>query len=112
MNWLDGKKTYIIGFGIILGSAFLLLTQWEITDVPDFVWLIINGLGLAALRVGIQAVSENDNKGWKSYVAAGAIVALGGLKMAGIEFPVEVLVALEGLGLIGIRDAVNKIEKV
>lgn len=109
-NWIVGKRTYIIAGLIIVGALLILLTSLTFSDVPDFVWLLLNGLGLATIRAGINEVSKNDNQGYKSYVAAIAITVLGILKMLGIEFPVEILAALEGFGVIGIRQALSKIK--
>jgi hypothetical protein len=110
LNFLNGKKTYIIGGLIVAGALVILLTPLTLASSPDFVWLILNGLGLAAVRDGINSASENDNKGWKTYLASAGILVLGLLKMFGIDFPVEILAALEGLGIVGIRQAISKIE--
>ena len=110
LEWINNKRKYIIGVLIIAGSVFLLLTKYDITQVPDFIWLILNGLGFSVVRIGINAVSENDNKGWITHLAAAGIAVLGVLRMAGIEFPPEVLVAFEGLGVVGLQNATGKIE--
>ena len=109
LEWINGKRTFFIGGLIILGSIFLLLTKFDINSVPDFIWLVLNGFGLAAIRAGITSVSKNDKKGWKSYLAAISILVLGSLRIFGVEFPPEILVGLEGLGIVGLRDAINKI---
>ena len=108
-DFINGKRTYIIGGLIILGSLVMLLTAYGLNDVPDFVWLFLNGLGLGAIRAGITAVSEDENKGWKSYLAAFGIAVLGVLKIFGVDFPPEIIVAFEGLGVVGLRAAINKI---
>lgn len=109
LEWLEGKKTYIIGALLILGALVFLFTKLDLASVPDFVWLLLNGLGLGAIRAGIDAVSPNKNKGWKTYAAGIAIVVLSLLKIFGVDFPVEILVGLEGLGIVGIRNALEKI---
>jgi len=111
LKWLEGKRSYIIGTIVILGAVLILVTNLNFSDIPDFVWMILSGLGFAAIRAAIDSVSKNDNKGWKSYLAAVAIAVLGILKMIGIEYPVEILAAFEGLGIVGIRDALSKIPK-
>jgi len=113
MNWIKGKRTYIIGFGIILISVILLVTKLSINQIPDFVWVLLNGAGLAALRAGITFMSKNDNKGWKSYGAAIGLTVCGLLKMfTGIEAPPEVMLAFDGLGIVGLRQAIEKINTV
>jgi hypothetical protein len=109
MNFLDGKKTYIIGGLIIVGSLVILLTGNTIADVPEFAWAILGAVGLGTVRVAINSASEDDNKGWKTYAAAVALAVGGGLKVAGVEYPNEALVILGALGLTGTRDAIKKI---
>ena len=114
LNMLQGKRTYLIGGLIIAGALFILLTPKTIADVPETAWVILSGLGLAAVRAGIDSVSQNDNKGWKTYLAAAAITILGIVKITGVSLPEDVynsvLAALEGIGLIGIRAALEKIK--
>lgn len=111
---LSGKKSYVIGGGIILGALFLLLTQYTFENVPEAVWLILNGLGFGAIRAGINSVSPNDNQGWKTYAAALILTGLGAAKLGGVELPADIfasiIAASEGLGVVGIRNALNKIE--
>ena len=111
-DFLKKYSAYIVGFGIIGFSLFILLSDATFATIPDFVWMILNAIGFVAIREAVNYVSENDNRGWKTYVAAAAILILGLLKMFGIEFPIEILAGLEGLGLIGLKNALDKINPV
>lgn len=51
MMWLDGKKTYIAGFGVVVAAAVAWLTG-EMT-LADAIVSGLGGLGLAALRAGV-----------------------------------------------------------
>ena len=51
MDWLSGKKTYIVAFGIVVASVVSFLTG-EVT-LADAVVRGLEGLGLAALRAGV-----------------------------------------------------------
>lgn len=48
LKWLQGKKTYIVGAGLVL-SAVGGFMHGD-TTVIEAVALVLNGLGLAALR--------------------------------------------------------------
>ena len=109
IDWLSGKKTYFIAALIILGAALVLLTSFDLGDVPGFVWYLLNAAGLVVVRDGIDAASVDDNKGWKTYLAAGLIAVIGGLRAFGIILPPELFVAIEAFGIMGVRAAVNKI---
>jgi len=48
--YLEGKKTYIVVIGVILGA---LLDYYGIT-IPEWAWAALGGIGLAALRAGVK----------------------------------------------------------
>ena len=113
LKWLEGKKTFIIAGLILLGGVLILVTGLDFNEIPEFAWILVNAAGLAVVRDGLNSASKMDNKGWKSYLAAGLLAVLGGLKAIGVDIPPEIMngiwVAVDGFGLVGIRDAVNKI---
>ena len=47
---LDGKKTYIIA---VLVAVIALLNASGIV-LPDWVWMLLSGLGLGSLRAGVS----------------------------------------------------------
>ncbi len=111
LNWINKNQAYVLGALIIIGSLLILLTGLEINDVPTTIWYILNAIGFGAVRNAINAMSANDNNGWKTHAAAVGIFVLGLLNMLGYAWPPEILTAFEGLGIVGLTDAVKKISK-
>jgi len=106
MNFLKGKKTYII---IGLFAVLAVLTLVVNIVVPEAVYAILIALGVGCLRAGIAAIS--GNKGWKTYVAVVAVVGIAIAQAAGIVLPFEVIYGVLGaLGIVGVRSAVQKLE--
>lgn len=58
-TWLTGRKTYIIAVAMVFLG---LLQGLEIFVLPEEVWYVIGGAGLASLRAGVNAVSESVKK--------------------------------------------------
>ena len=53
MNWLKGKKTYIVmGLGVLTGVVLIVCG-----DVPQGIQTILGALGLGALRAGVSKVA-------------------------------------------------------
>jgi len=50
MTWLKGKKTYIIAglIGIAAAAQFLGF------NIPEWAWLLLNALGLGAIRDALK----------------------------------------------------------
>ncbi len=55
MKWLDGKKTYLVGIGMILVTAGTVL-QGQL-ELADAVMPVLNGLAFIFLRKGISSIS-------------------------------------------------------
>ena len=54
IEWLQGKKTYIVAFGVIVAAAVGFLTG-ELT-LQAAINQVLAGLGLGALRAGVSKV--------------------------------------------------------
>ena len=52
LNWLKGKRTYVVALAV---AALAGLTAYGI-ETPEWVWLLLNALGLGTLRVGISGL--------------------------------------------------------
>ena len=101
----NGKKTYLIA-GLFLAGVIVPLAFGIV--IPDYVFGILGAIGLGTLRAGIQSVSGNH--GWKTYLAAVAVAAISVLQGLGVNLPLDVIYGILGsLGVIGVRDAVSKI---
>ena len=110
MEFLKGKKTFItLALFAILAVVSLIVN----VEVPDFVYVILAGLGLGFLRSAVTHLSGNS--GWKTYVAVVATVTLGILQAIGIVLSPEILgtiyTILGTFGVIGVRDALAEIPK-
>lgn len=104
---------FIIGVSV-LGAGYILLTPAELSDIPNYVWLIlVDGLGLAVVRSFMSKVSEYDNKGWKAYFVSIVSLTFGALHLAGIEINLElterIIDALTGSGLLALADGLRKL---
>jgi len=105
MNFLKGKKTYII-VGIFLILAIITFTPS--ISIPIWVFTILGALGLAAYRTGIADIS--GNKGWRSYTSAVLVAAFSVLQALKINLPFETIyIILSALGFVGVRKAVSDI---
>jgi len=103
MNFLNGKKTYII---VALFVVAFVAAQF--IPIPEYVWGILGALGLGAVRSALQKVS--GNAGWKTYLAAISVAVVSVLSALGISLPLEVVYSVLGaLGVVGVRDAINDI---
>jgi hypothetical protein len=104
LDFLKGKKTYIV-VGMFTVLAVLVALN---NPIPEYVFALLGALGLGALRLALADVS--GNKGWKSFAAAGAVVAIAVLQALGVVLPYEAIYAVLGaLGVAGVRDAVGKL---
>lgn len=56
IEWLKGKKTYLIA-GTIVILGFLQGT--DIFVLPDWCWPILGACGLATIRAGVNKVSSS-----------------------------------------------------
>ena len=54
IDWLKGKKTYIIAGAVIVVA---ILGEFDIV-VPEYVWGVLGALGLGFLRAGVQKANE------------------------------------------------------
>lgn len=105
LDFLKGNRTYVIigAFGVL---AVLMLFFG--VAIPEYVFAMLAAVGLGFLRAGIAEVS--GNKGWKTYVAVIATVAIAILRAAGVALPAETIYAILGaIGVVGVRNAVAKI---
>ena len=115
MEFLQGKKTYIVvGLFVIAGLVFALNAAGVIDlDIPETVWAVIAALGFGAVRSALRAIQPNH--GWKTYAAVLATVFISAVDMLGLNIPLEVISLIYtvtgSLGVIGIRDAVNKLKE-
>lgn len=61
INFLAGKKTYIVAFLMVLVGIINALsgdlTWGQLLQSPD-VWVILNGLGLGSLRAGVSKLDQ------------------------------------------------------
>lgn len=106
MDFLKGKKTYVlVGLFVVL----FILSAVVGLAVPEAVWAILAALGVAAVRSALADISGNN--GWKTYVAAVAVVIISLLSELGVALPLEIVYSvLTALGVVGVRDAINKIK--
>jgi len=104
IEWLKGKKTFIVA-GIFLVLVVLFAVG---IVVPEWVFGVLGGLGLATFRAAISEIS--GNAGWKTYVAAVCVVAISVCNALGLALPFDVIYGiLAALGIVGVRDAVSKL---
>jgi len=54
MNWLNGKKTYIVA-GLTLAGGLL---QAFGVPIPLVIWPILGALGLTSLRAGVNKTAK------------------------------------------------------
>ena len=54
LEWLDGKKTYIVAVLVGLGAVATSL-GWSI---PDWVWLLLGAIGLGAVRDAVKKLEK------------------------------------------------------
>ena len=103
MNFLKGKRTYIVAVLFIVGVLVPIIFG---ISIPDAAYGIASALGMITLRAGIAAVSGNH--GWRTYAAAIAVFLITILNAIGVNFPVDIVYTLAGaFGIIGIRKAVE-----
>jgi len=105
LTWLKGKKTFF------LAGIFLILVLVPVifkTQIPEWVYGVLGGLGLATLRAAITELTGNS--GWRTYAAAGTVVAIAVCQALGLSLPYEVIYGILGaLGIVGVRNAVAKL---
>lgn len=56
MNWLKGKKSYIVAVltGLVsVYSGFAAANPGQFPPIPEYVWGILGALGLGAIRASI-----------------------------------------------------------
>ena len=105
-KFLDGYKTKIILGLFVVAMALLLFST---VTIPEEVWAMLVALGFAGIRSAMAAIS--GNKGWQTYVAAGATIAISVCSMVGVSLPLtEIYAGLTAFGVKGVRDAVKKLE--
>ena len=113
IKWIKG--TGVVAWLIAIGCVAILVTSLDFADIPAGVWTILAGLGFGVIRTIVNEASKNDNKGWKSYLAAAGLVIMGVLETAGIEISDDLLKAIDttlgGFGVFGIADSFKKIFK-
>lgn len=103
---LEGKRTYLVAIlflaGVIVPVAFGVI-------IPEWIFGILGALGLGALRLAISSV--NGNKGWKTYVSAVAVAGVSIASGLGVVLPLDIIYGVLGsLGVVGVRDAVDKLK--
>jgi len=105
IDLLKGKKTYLIALVFLVLVAIPLVTG---KVIPEQVYGILAGLGLAFFRLAIQKVSEN--KGWRTYAAAVLTIAISLVTALGVVVPPSIVDMVYGiatvLGIVGVRKAV------
>lgn len=109
MNFLKGKKTYIVGL------VFLVLAVLAATGnvPPEWVFAVLASVGAGALRAALQELCAN--KGWKTYASAAITAVVAVLQAAGVTLPIglsyELIYSLcAALGIVGLRAAVGKLK--
>ena len=55
MNFLQGKKTYIVVALIVAAS----IAQAQNIVIPEYVWTLLGALGLGAVRAAVANVNGN-----------------------------------------------------
>ena len=109
MDWLKGKRTYIIVGLFVLLSV---LMQGLAVGIPQWVFGFLEALGLVTIRLAIQAIS--GNAGWRTYVAAlvvGVIALADALGLAWLAPYYDMIyTVLGGLGIMGVRKAVETLK--
>lgn len=105
IEWLKGKKTYFVaGIFLILVLVPLIFT----VAIPEWVFGILGGIGLATFRAAISEISGNP--GWKTYAAAVCVAVISVCSALGVALPYDVIYGiLAALGIVGVRSAVEKI---
>ena len=111
---IKGKKTGIVTAVVLIGALIILLTGLTFADIPAWIWTALAGVGFATIRDRINTISANDNKGFKTYLAAGAFGILSLLNILGVNVPPELLAAIKAglasLGVVGLGSALNKVQ--
>ena len=109
MEFLKGKKTYII---VGLFVALFVVQSFVLSDgqvVPEWVFGLLSGVGLAAIRAAFQDVS--GNKGWKTYLAAFVVAGVSVANGLGLTLPLDAIYGIcSVLGVVGVRDAIKKLK--
>ena len=110
MEFLKGKKTFIT---LALFAVLAVVSLIAKIEVPEWIFVVLAGLGLGFLRSAVKHLSGNS--GCKTYVAVVATVGLGTLQAFGVTIPPDVLTAVYGMlgafGVVGVRDALAEIPK-
>lgn len=52
LDWLDGKKTYIVA--IVAGALAAAKVLYPAFAVPEWVWIALGAFGLGFLRAGVE----------------------------------------------------------
>ncbi len=110
MEFFRGKKTFIaVGVFVIVAAVSLLFS----VAIPEWAWTILAAFGLGFIRSAMTDISGNS--GWKTYVAVVAAGGLGTVQAFGLTIPPDVLTGIYAVlgtfGVVGVRDALAKINK-
>ena len=109
-NLLSGKKTYIV---LALFVVAVLLWAFNVVEIPEQIWAILVALGFGAVRSALRAIQPNT--GYKTYIAVVGAVVISAAQMLGLSVPAEIITLIYtvtgSLGVVGIRDAVNKLQE-
>jgi len=104
---LKGKKTFILA-GLLLVAVLVPIVLK--VPVPEAAYAVLAALGLGAVRLALADLSQNQ--GWKTYAAVGLVILVAVLETIGVKIPYDLLYGFAGvIGLVGIRDAVGKLEQ-
>lgn len=59
VNWIKGRRTYAVAIVIFLCG---ILTSFGV-EIPEYVWLSLNALGLGFLRAGVKSQEQKGVDG-------------------------------------------------